>query len=115
MSAGPTAEPDHAAALRWAASFREFRAGLYASLADGTVSLADVLGAEDELIVETKLLGVLEALPGARKTDTRRTLEELGISGSSRLGSLSDDERSRLLGTFPLGAAAPANEKEPSS
>ena len=113
MSAGPA--PDHAAALRWAASFREFRDALYASLSDGTRSLADALGSDDELTAETKLLGVLEALPGARKTDTRRTLEGLGISGSARLGVLTDQERSLLLATFPLVNAVPAPDKEPSS
>lgn len=119
MSAGPAPEPDHAAALRWAASFREFRDGLYASLSDGTRSLADALGADDELAAETKLLGVLESLPGARKTDTRRTLDGLGISGSARLGVLTDQERSLLLATFPLAASVPAPDpapdKEPSS
>jgi hypothetical protein len=113
VSAGPA--PDHAAALRWAASFREFRDALYASLSDGTRSLADALGSDDELTAETKLLGVLEALPGARKTDTRRTLETLGVPGSVRLGALSDEQRSLLLATFPLANTDPAPDKEPSS
>lgn len=115
MSAGPAPEPDHAAALRWAASFRDFRDGLYASLSSGTRSLADVLGADDELAAETKLLGVLESLPGARKTDTRRTLEGLGISGSVRLGALTEQERSTLLATFPLDTSTPDPTKEPTS
>ena len=113
MSAGPA--PDHAAALRWAASFRDFRDGLHSSLSDGTRSLADALGADDELTAETKLLGVLESLPGARKTDTRRTLEGLGISGSVRLGALTDQERSLLVTTFPLATPVPVPDKEPSS
>ena len=113
MSAGPA--PDHVAALRWAASFRAFRDTLYASLSDGTRSLADVMGSGDELTSETKLLGVLEALPGARKTDTRRTLETLGVPGSVRLGALGDEQRSLLLATFPLVNAVPAPDKEPSS
>ena len=113
MSAGPA--PDHAAAHRWAASFREFRDALYASLSGGTLSLADALGSDDELTAETKLLGVLEALPGARKTDTRRTLDTLGVPGSVRLGALSDEQRSLLLATFPLAYSVPAPDKEPSS
>ena len=117
MSAGPAPEPDHAAALRWAASFREFRDALCAGLSDGSIPLADVLGGsggDAELLAETKLLGVLESLPGARKTDTRRTLDELGIPGPTRLGALTEAQRATLLATFPLGAT-PATQKELSS
>lgn len=110
MSADAAPEPDRDAALAWAASFRDFRDGLYASLSDGSRSLADVLDAGDELTAETKLLGVLEALPGARKTDTRRALDGLGISGSVRLGALTAEQHSTLLAAFPL-----APHKEPSS
>lgn len=115
MSAGPAPGPAHAAALRWAASFREFRSALYASLSRGERSLADVLGADDDLLAQTKVLGVLEALPGARKTDTRRTLESLGVPGAVRVGALTDDQRSLLLATFPLGPAAAATQKESSA
>ena len=115
MSAGPAPEPDHAAALRWAASFREFRDNLAASLSAGSRSLPDVLGgaSTDELLAETKLLCVLESLAGARKTDTRRTLDALGIAGSTRLGALTAEQRTALLSVFPLDTSAP--EQEPSS
>lgn len=115
MSAGPAPEPDHAAALRWAASFREFRAALYASLSRGATPLEDVLRGDDELTAETKLLGVLESLPGARKTDTRRVLDGLRIPGSTRIGALTDVQRATLLGTFPLDPSTPSTQKEPSS
>ena len=119
MSAGPAPEPDHAAALRWAASFREFRDDLAAALSDGSRSLGDVLGGADgadaELLAETKLLGVLESLPGARKTDTRRTLDELRIPGSTRIGALTGAQRATLLATFPLAPSTTATQKEPSS
>jgi len=122
VSAGPAPEPDHAAALRWAASFREFRDQLAASLSAGSLALPDVLdgSSTDELLGETKLLCVLEALPGARKTDTRRTLDGMGIAGSTRLGALSAEQRATLLSVFPLHSDPPATsssapEKEPSS
>jgi hypothetical protein len=116
VSAGPAPGADHAAALDWAATFREYRDHLYASLSDGTRSLSEVLDAppDDELLAETKLLGVLESLPGARKTDTRRTLDRLGVPGDVRLGSLTVEQRRSLLESFPLAAVRPVTEKEPS-
>lgn len=106
MSDGTT--PDHAVGLQWAAAFREFRTGLAASLSDGSRTLANVLGAvdEDDLLAETKLQFVLESLPGARKTDTRRELDRLGLGPLTRLGALDESQRSVLLATFPLPVGA---------
>ncbi len=115
MSAVPSPGPEHGAALAWAASFRAYRAALCAALADGTQDLPALLGAvtDDAFLSETKLLTVLEALPGARKTDTRRTLEGLGVAPGTRLGALTDEQRSLLLATFPLDRPAPAQEEQP--
>lgn len=90
-----------AAAHTWAAHVRDVRIAVRDQLADGRVSLADVLDARhDEAVGSIHLLWALESLPGARKVDTRRRLLALGVAEQAPLVELSDDERRAVLQEF---------------
>lgn len=108
MSAGGT---DREAALEWAAECRRRRSDLLRTIGDGELGLPDALGAEvagDHQLGLVKLLSVLEALPGARKVDTRQRLAELRVDGTRSIRDLTDEERATVLSHFPLGTAAGA-------
>lgn len=102
--AGDRPDPDpRAAALAWAAGARAHRAELSRDLAAGVASLADVL-APGSGSGGVMLLFVLESLPGARKVDTRRHLDRLGIDGSLLVRDVDAVQRTALLAEFPLDA-----------
>lgn len=94
-------------ALAWADAARSTRHRVRRELAEGTVGLAEVLAARhaDELVGHLRLLWVLESLPGARKTDTRRALERLGLDGDRSLAAQSPAELDTVLASFPLDPA----------
>ena len=66
------------------------------------MSLAQVLASAetDALVGQVRVLWCLESLPGARKTDTRRALEQLGVSGRTALSGLGAERRAELLAEF---------------
>lgn len=68
----------------------------------GSISFSEVLhqAASDEVIAKTKVLAVLESLPGVGKVKARRTMEEVGIAESRRLRGLGDQQRQKLLALF---------------
>jgi hypothetical protein len=101
---GPTTGTNRAA-FEWAARARAARHGVREDLAGGRTELADVLAAADAdpFVGQVRLLWTLESLPGARKTDTRRRLEELGLDGTTPIGALDATQRRALLQVFPLG------------
>lgn len=103
---GTSPEAARAGALEWAESARQARHQLRHDLSHATTTLAEVLERAplDPSIGRIKLLFVLESLPGARKTDTRRTLAGHGVAADVAVGSLSPDERARILGWFGGGA-----------
>lgn len=94
-------------ALAWADAARSTRHRVRRELGEGTVALADVVAARhtDELVGQLRLLWVLESLPGARKTDTRRALDRLGLDGDRSLAAQSPAELDTVLASFPLGPA----------
>ncbi len=65
----------------------------------GSVSLAELLAlAEtDEIVGKTKVLAVLESLPGVGKVKARRLMEEVGISETRRVRGLGGQQRAALL------------------
>lgn len=73
-----------------AAAARDARARLLDDLAEGTLSLDDVLerAAADPLTAKTKTLAVVEAPGAARKVDIRRTLDAAGIDHATPIGEL---------------------------
>lgn len=96
------AAPGRAQALAWAEAARSRRHGLRAELASGAASLDGVLelGRTDPLVGAVKLQYVLESLPGARKTDTRRALAHHGLGAALPLAELTDPERSLVSSVF---------------
>lgn len=95
------------AALEWAERARSMRHSLREELAAGRTTLEEVLrrAGEDELVGAVRLGWVLESLPGARKVDTRRHLDRLGIDGSAPLASLDGPTAARVLEAFGAGPA----------
>lgn len=92
-------------ALEKAAAARRQRAELKEKLKMGSITLAELLGNgdRDEVVGKTKVLVVLESLPGLGKVRARRLMEELGISESRRVQGLGDNQRKALLARFPPG------------
>lgn len=95
------------AALAWADAARAVRHRVRRELGAGATTLADVLGARhtDELVGQLRLLWVLESLPGARKTDTRRELARLGLDGDRSLAAQLPEELDAVRAAFPLDPA----------
>ncbi|HVL93761.1 MAG TPA: integration host factor, actinobacterial type [Acidimicrobiales bacterium] len=90
------------AALEKAAAARRQRAELKEKLKMGSMNLAELLeqGERDEVVGKTKVLVILESLPGLGKIKARRLMEELGISESRRVQGLGDKQRKALLQQF---------------
>ncbi len=87
------------AALAKAAIARTERAELKAQLKMGAITLAEVLqrGETDEIVGSTKVLVLLESMPGLGKVKARRTLEDLGIAETRRVRGLGANQRTKLL------------------
>ncbi|MCB0976347.1 MAG: integration host factor [Acidimicrobiales bacterium] len=103
MAQPPALTPEQrAAALEKAAAARRARAELKERLKLGSITLAEVLeqGQEDELVGKTKVLAVLESLPGVGKVKARRTMEEIGIAETRRVRGLGVQQRKDLLAAF---------------
>lgn len=68
----------------------------------GSLSLSTVLDqAEGDAIVgKTKVLAVIESLPGVGKVKARRTMEEIGIAETRTLKGLGAQQRKALLDAF---------------
>ncbi len=90
------------AALAKAAEARRVRAELKQELKDGAIVFADVLdrAAADEFVARTKVLTILESLPGVGKVKARRTMERIGIAESRRIQGLGENQRRELLAAF---------------
>ena len=103
MAQPPVLTPEQRAdALVKAAAARKARAELKERLKLGSISLAEVLeqGEEDALVGKTKVLAVLESLPGVGKVKARRTMEEIGIAETRRVRGLGSQQREALLAAF---------------
>jgi S13-like protein len=92
-------DEERAAALAKAAEARRIRAELKQRLKMGSITLVELLeqAENDELIGKTKVLAVLQSLPGVGKVKARRTMEEIGIAENRRIRGLGDNQRSELL------------------
>ena len=90
------------AALAKAAAARKARAELKEKLKMGSISLSDVIGQADgdAIVGKTKVLAVLESLPGVGKVKARRTMEEIGIAETRTLKGLGAQQRKSLLDAF---------------
>jgi hypothetical protein len=103
MAQPPQLTPEQrSAALEKAGAARKARAELKERLKLGSVTLAEVLAEADgsDLVGKTKVLAVLESLPGVGKVKARRTMEEIGIAETRRLRGLGKQQRESLLAAF---------------
>ena len=73
------------------------RSALLAGLTAGTLTLADVLGRDDDLARKTKVAQVGRALPGVGKTRAAAIMGRAGIPAERRVGGLSARQREQLL------------------
>ena len=98
----PLTDDARRAALAKAAEARRVRADLKQALKAGELGLADVLvrAESDDVVAMTKILTILEALPGVGKVKSRRTMASIGISESRRVQGLGAKQRRALLTAF---------------
>ena len=91
-----------------AAEARRVRAEVKTQLKDGAITFAQLLerAETDELVAKTKVLTILESLPGVGKVKARRTMERIGIAESRRIQGLGENQRSALLHAFAIDTAA---------
>ena len=100
MALPPQLSPeDRKAALAKAAQARRQRAELKEKLKMGSITLGELLDLadRDEVVGKTKVVAVLESLPGLGKVKAKRVMESVGISASRKLHGLGAQQRARLL------------------
>ncbi len=98
----PLTDDARRAALAKAAEARRVRADLKQALKAGELGLADVLvrAESDDVVAMTKILTILESLPGVGKVKSRRTMASIGISESRRVQGLGVKQRHPLRTAF---------------
>ena len=103
MPKPPPLSPDQRqAALDKAAAARRQRAEMKEKLKMGSITLAELLeqGDRDEVVGNTKVVTVLESLPGLGKVKARRLMAALDISPARRIQGLGKHQRQALLKEF---------------
>ena len=90
------------AALAKAAEARRVRADAKQRLKDGDLTFLELLDAaeSDEILNNTKILTILESLPGIGKVKARRTMEAIGIAESRRIRGLGENQRRGRVAVF---------------
>jgi len=102
----PRSEQVSEDAFRWAGHLRSVRAATQDALGAGRSELSDVLAERcDPAVGSIHLLCVLEALPGARKVDTRRRLAAAGLDGRRPLHGLTEREVAVVTREFSAEAS----------
>ncbi|HUP71289.1 MAG TPA: integration host factor, actinobacterial type [Acidimicrobiales bacterium] len=98
----PLSSEDRARALAKAADSRRERAELKEKLKMGSITLDELLdqSERDDVIARTKVLTVLESLPGLGKVKARRLMEQLNISLARRIQGLGAKQREALIKEF---------------
>jgi hypothetical protein len=89
------------AALQKAREARAARSALLADLKAGTLTLADVLGRDDDLARKAKVAQVVRAVPGVGKARAAAIMERAGIPAERRIGGLGSRQREHLLAELP--------------
>ncbi len=91
-----------AAALAKAGEARRVRAELKQRLKMGSLTFAELLEQVDgdDIVGKTKVIAVLQSLPGVGKVKARRTMDEIGIADNRRLRGLGEKQRAELLDAF---------------
>ena len=90
------------AALEKAADVRRQRAEVKNRLKHAGASLAEVLhrGQSDEVIAKTKVIDLLQAVPGLGKVRARNLMQRIGISESRRVRGLGANQIAALEREF---------------
>ncbi len=87
------------AALAKAAEARRVRAEIKERLKMRSITFPEVLelAKTDETVAKTKVLVILESLPGLGKVKARKVLETVGIAETRRLQGLGEQQKIKLL------------------
>src|SRR6266446_1163023 len=89
------------AALQKAREARAARSDLLAGLKAGTLTLAEVLGRDDDLARKTKVAQVIRALPGIAHARAAAIMARAGLPAERRFGGLGARHREHPLAEFP--------------
>src|SRR5258708_12153671 len=89
------------AALQKAREARAARSALLAGLKAGTLTLAGVLGRDDDLARKAKVAQVVRAVPGVGKARAAAIMQRAGIPAERRIGGLGARHPEQLLPQFP--------------
>lgn len=84
-------------ALAKAREARAARSALLADLKTGTLTLAYVLGRDDDLARKTKVAQLVRALPGVGNARAAAIMERAGIPAQRRVGGLGARQREQFL------------------
>lgn len=89
-------------ALEKAAAARAHRAQFKAELKSGALILSAFLekADSDEALGKTRVVSLLESLPGIGEARARRIMDEVGISDSRRVRGLGPHQRAALIERF---------------
>lgn len=95
-------EEQRKAALEKAAAARRARAEFKAEIRLGNKTLQNVIDEADSdpIVGGTKVLAVLESLPGTGKVKARKAMESLGIAEGRKVAGLGSKQRVKLLEHF---------------
>jgi hypothetical protein len=93
-------DEDRARAREKALEARRARAVVKQQLKAGTLTLGDVLASTDEIVRNTKIMVVLESLPGVGKVRARKIMEKHDIASTRKVKGLGKNQRVALQGEF---------------
>jgi hypothetical protein len=87
-----------------AEAVREHRRLFKETVLSGETGLAQIFDAAlvDPVLGETKLLGLVEAIPDIGKVQTRRTFEAVGLAETVRVGAVDADTQAALAAGLGL-------------
>jgi hypothetical protein len=100
MALPPLSPEDRAAALAKAARVRKERAEVKGRLKRGTVTLAEVVRDDGDVIGKMKVTAVLQALPGVGKVRAAQIMTRLGIAENRNVRGLGAVQRADLEAEF---------------
>ncbi|MFI2458224.1 integration host factor, actinobacterial type [Streptomyces sp. NPDC019539] len=101
MALPPITDEQRAEALAKAVANRKERTELLTQLKNGTLSLAELLEREDQVVGRISVRRLLEGLPGIGLVKAEQLRSELGISSRRRVQGLGPRQREALLQRFP--------------
>ncbi|MGW8955643.1 integration host factor, actinobacterial type [Streptomyces sp. NPDC055709] len=101
MALPPITDEQRSQALAKAVANRKERTALLTQLKNGTLSLAELLEREGQVVSRIYVRRLLEGLPGIGSVKAEQLLSELGISPRRRVQGLGPRQKAALLQRFP--------------